>query len=238
VFTVFMAFIAYANYRVFTGGHYWLGNVVSPFFAPEIYGDSPHAWLGPKPGWVPAWLPFTPALLILPFPLMFRLTCYYYRGAYYKAFWADPPSCAVGEPRTEYRGEQKWPLLVQNIHRYALYFALLFLVFLSMDVWKALWWLGPDGREHLGVSVATIILAINVTLIAGYTFGCHSLRHLVGGVFDVFSTRPVRKTAYECVSWCNKHHMRWAWASLFGVALTDVYVNLISRGVFTDPRIF
>ena len=68
-----------------------------------------HAWFGPKPAWWPALLPFSPALLILPFPGLFRFTCYYYRGAYYKAFWADPPSCAVGEPRKSYWGEQLVP---------------------------------------------------------------------------------------------------------------------------------
>ena len=76
-----------------------------------------------KPGWWPAALPFSAALLILWAPGGFRFTCYYYRGAYYKAFWADPPSCAVGEPRKKYLGEQSFPLILQNIHRYFLYLA-------------------------------------------------------------------------------------------------------------------
>ena len=49
------------------------------------------------------------------------MTCYYYRGAYYKAFWADPPSCAVGEPRKKYLGESSLPLILQNFHRYFLF---------------------------------------------------------------------------------------------------------------------
>ena len=77
-----------------------------------------------RPGGRDGWS-FSPALLILPFPGLFRVTCYYYRGAYYKAFWADPPACAVGEPRKRYRGEAAFPLIVQNIHRYFLYVALL-----------------------------------------------------------------------------------------------------------------
>ena len=56
-------------------------------------------------------------MLILWAPGGFRLTCYYYRGAYYKAFWADPPSCAVGEPRKSYWGERSFPLILQNVHR-------------------------------------------------------------------------------------------------------------------------
>ena len=103
----------------------------------------------PKPGWWPAWLPFSPALLILPFPGLFRFTCYYYRGAYYKAFWADPPSCAVGEPRKSYRGEHSFPLILQNVHRYFLYVALVFLVVLSYDVWKALWFTDPATGAHV-----------------------------------------------------------------------------------------
>ena len=117
VFLILSSFVVYATWAAFQNGHYTYGPYLSPFYAPELFGDSPHAWFGPKPGWWPGWLPFSPALLILPFPGLFRFTCYYYRGAYYKAFWADPPSCAVGEPRKSYRGEHSFPLIVQNIHR-------------------------------------------------------------------------------------------------------------------------
>src|SRR5688572_5052426 len=164
IFFGLSAFVGYSTWAAFQNAHYTFGPYLSPFFAPELFGDSPHAWFGPKPGWIPAWVPFTPAVLILPFPAGFRLTCYYYRGAYYKSHWADPPSCAVGEPRGGYRGEQKWPLLIQNLHRYFLYAALIFLVFLSMDVWKALWWASADGGVRFGVSVATVILTVNVAL--------------------------------------------------------------------------
>ena len=137
-------------------------------------------------------------MLILWAPVGFRLTCYYYRGAYYKAFWADPPSCAVGEPRTRYRGEQSFPLILQNIHRYFLNLAVLLLVFLSHDVWKALWFADPvTGRESFGIGIGTIVLAINVTLLGSYTFGCHSLRHLVGGCSDCLSNAPAGGAGYN-----------------------------------------
>jgi len=183
-------------------------------------------------------LPFSPALLILPFPGLFRFTCYYYRGAYYKAFWSDPPSCTVGEPRKGYRGERSFPLIIQNIHRYFLYFALLFLVFLSHDAWKAMWFADPQtGAEHFGIGLGTLVLTANVILLGGYTFGCHSLRHLVGGYLDRLSGRPVRKTAYDCVSCLNRGHMRWAWCSLFMVAFSDIYVRMLSMGIWTDWRL-
>jgi hypothetical protein len=88
------------------------------------------------------------------------------------------------------------------------------------------------------VSIGTLVLTINVVLLSLYTFGCHSLRHLVGGGLDILSGRPLRKKAYDCVTWCNKSHMRFAWFSLVWVALTDVYVRLCATGVFIDWRLF
>src|SRR5258708_22322502 len=143
VFLVFTAFVVYATWAAFQGDHYWYnGNgadYLSPFYSPEIFGDTPHAWFRGKPAWWPGVIPFSPAFLILWAPVGFRFTCYYYRGAYYKAFWADPPNCAVGEPRSSYLGERHFPLILQNVHRYFLPFALLLLIFLTHDVWKAIW---------------------------------------------------------------------------------------------------
>ena len=154
------AFIVYATWAAFQNAHYTFGPYLSPFYSPELFGSSPHAWFGPKPGWWPALLPFSPALIILPFPGLFRVTCYYYRGAYYKAMWADPPSCTVRSRATSYRGEQSFPLILQNIHRYFLYIALLFLIFLASDVWNALWFTDPaTGRHMFGIGVGTIVLA-------------------------------------------------------------------------------
>jgi hypothetical protein len=238
VFLVLSAFIAYATWAAFQGRHYTYGAYLSPFYSPELFGSSPHAWFGPKPGWWPGWLVFSPALLILPFPGIFRLTCYYYRGAYYKAFWADPPACAVGEPRKRYSGEAAFPLIVQNIHRYFLYVGLCFLVVLAHDVYKALWFTdAATGRTSLGVGVGTLVLAANVTLLGGYTLGCHSLRHIVGGYRDRLSRSPVRKRVYDCSSCLNRAHQRWAWSSLFSVAFADLYIRLCSMGIWTDWRI-
>ena len=237
VFVILSSFLVYATWAAFQNAHYEFGNYLSPFYSPLLMGDSPNAWFGPKPGWWPALLPFSPALLILPLPAGFRFTCYYYRGAYYKAFWADPPSCAVGEPRKGYRGERSFPLIVQNIHRYFLYFALLFLVFLSHDAWKAMWFTDASGATHFGIGVGTLLLTANVILLGGYTLGCHSFRHLAGGYIDRLSAAPVRKTAYECSSRLNRGHMRWAWCSLFMVAFCDIYIRMLSMGVWTDFRL-
>src|SRR5690348_4049229 len=139
VFLGLSAFVVYTTWAALQGTNYFYGPYLSPFYSPELFGASPHAWFGPKPGWWPSFAPFSPALIILPFPGLFRFTCYYYRGAYYKAFWADPPSCAVGEPRATYWGERWFPLIWQNVHRYFLYFAILIWAVLVYDAWDALW---------------------------------------------------------------------------------------------------
>ena len=233
----FGGFIVYATWAAFQGDHYTFGPYLSPFYSPELFGDSPHSWFGPKPGWWPEFLPFSPALFILPFPGLFRFTCYYYRGAYYKAFWGDPPACAVSEPRNEYRGEHKFPLIFQNIHRYFFYIACLFILMLGYDAYKAMWWDDGAGGTKFGIGLGTILLVVNVCLIASYTLGCHSARHLAGGVLDRLSESPIRKKAYEGVSCLNGNHKRWAWCSLFSVAFSDIYVRCCSMGIFTDLRI-
>ena len=230
VFLGFSTFIVYVTWAAFQGKNYRFGPYLSPFYSPEIFGDPKTAWFGALPGWWPSWLPYTPALLILPFPGLFRFTCYYYRGAYYKAFWGDPPSCTVGEPRKSYLGERHFPLILQNVHRYFMYIALIFLVILGRDAWDAMWW--PDG---FGIGLGTIILTVNVVLLACYALGCHSLRHLVGGRFDKLS--PFRAKSYNCVTCLNGKHPVWAWCSLCSVMLSDVYIRLCASGIIHDWRI-
>ena len=238
VFSGLFAFIIYATWAAFQGTHYHFGPYLSPFYSPEIFGESAHSWFGAKPTWWPLWLPFSPAFLILWAPGGFRMTCYYYRGAYYKSFWADPPSCAVGEPRQRYRGENSFPLILQNVHRYFLYLALLFLVFLAYDAWKAFWFVDtPNGPATFGIGVGTLVLIGNVFFLGSYTLSCHSLRHLIGGSLKVLSGAPVRRTSYACVSCLNRRHMLFAWCSLFWVGFSDLYVRMCAGGQWTDWRI-
>lgn len=225
------AFVVYATFRAFYNAGYQAGigtdalpdhaYLLSPFYSPLLH----------VPG-LPEWL--SPAVLILWAPGGFRVTCYYYRKAYYRAFFLDPPACAVGEPRHAYRGETRL-FLFQNVHRYFMYLALVFLVILSIDVVHACIW--PDG---FGVSVGTLVLLANVTLLGLYTFSCHSLRHLVGGSVDCFSCVAMgqaRHKLWSGVSTLNRNHMLWAWTSLFMVAFADFYVWMVASGSWTDPRI-
>ena len=238
VFAGFSLFVVYATWAAFQNAHYTFGPYLSPFYSPEIFGDSPHAWFGPKPAWWPGLLPFSPALLILPFPGLFRFTCYYYRGAYYKSFWADPPGCTVGEPRKRYLGERSFPLILQNAHRYFAWVALVFIALLAWDAWKAFWFADPvSGSVRFGIGVGTLVLAVNVVLLACYTWGCHVVRHVVGGRLDEVSKAPVCDFAYACVSGLNGRHQLFAWCSLISVMSSDLYVRLCSMGVLTDLRL-
>lgn len=222
------AFVVYATFRAIYNADYVVDNAVSayllsPFYSPLIIWDG-----------FPAWL--SPAFLILWAPGGFRVTCYYYRKAYYRAFFMDPPGCAVAEfPARKYKGETRL-LIFQNLHRYFLYFALIFLVILTLDVIYACMW--PDG---FGVSVGTLVLAANTTLLGLYTFSCHALRHLVGGNVDCFSCVAFGKQRYKMwkgVSKLNLNHMLWAWLSLFMVGFADFYVWMVASGTITDIRIF
>jgi hypothetical protein len=242
VFLGLSTFIVYSTWAAFQNEHYWLdkdgANYLSPMYSPELLGNSPHHVFGLQPTWWPAALPFSAAFLILWAPGGFRFTCYYYRGAYYKAFWADPPSCAVGEPRKSYWGERTLPLILQNAHRYFFYLAMLFIVFLSWDFIQACRFHDyKTGTWHFGLGVGSFVLLLNVVLLGCYTFGCHSFRHLIGGYRDDLSKVPGQKKAYDCVSCLNRRHMLFAWMSLFWVGFTDFYIRMCSMGHWTDIRI-
>ncbi len=240
-FAVFSTFVVYTTWAALQGKHYEVGPYLSPYYSPVLFtdpsmpGSAPisHAWFGLWPSWWPHILPASPALLILIFPGSFRFTCYYYRKAYYRSFAGSPPGCAVGPLASSrpYRGETAL-LLIQNLHRYALYFALIFIPLLGWDALQAYSWHGK-----LGVGVGSIILTINVVLIAGYTFGCHSFRHLIGGRKDCMSDcgkSTVQLGAWKKATWFNVRHMQFAWVSLVFVMVTDLYVRLVSMGVIHD----
>jgi hypothetical protein len=230
--------VLYPTWALLQNAYYRFDSYLSPFYEPELYGSS-HAWIAAGiPGWWPHWLIWSPALLIMWAPAGFRLTCYYYRGAYYKAFFLDPMNCAVGEHRHGYWGENFWPLLIQNVHRYFMYIALVFIPILALGAYHGMWFVDPaTGHETFGIGVGTIIMSINVILLGGYTLGCHSLRSWVGGNRNLFSKMPMRAKCWSCTTFFNGRHMNWAWASLFWVSFTDFYIRMCAMGVFHDFRV-
>jgi hypothetical protein len=232
-FVVFSAFVVYATWRAFAGADYYSAPYLSPFYSPCLTDD---CVAGSSDFGQPfSWWQLSPALLILIFPLGFRMTCYYYRKAYYRSFWLSPPACAVAEPHGKYTGETRLPLILQNIHRYFWYAAIVVSLVLSYDVVLAF----RDEHEDWGhMGLGTLIMLINIVLIWLYTLSCHSCRHTVGGRLRHFSKHPIRYRAWTLVSRLNLSHARYAWYSLFSVALTDLYIYLLATGAFDDPRFF
>ncbi len=231
-FVVFTAFIVYATWRAFSGQDYFAEPYLSPFYSPCL-GDCVKG--SSDFGQPFAWWPLSAALIILIFPLGFRMTCYYYRKAYYRAFWLSPPACAVAEPHATYSGETRLPLVLNNIHRYFWYAAVLVALILSYDVLLA--FRDENGNwGHMGLG--TLVLLANVVLIWMYTLSCHSCRHVVGGRLRHFSKHPVRYKMWTWVSKQNENHARYAWLSLFSVAIADFYVYLLATGTISDLRFF
>ncbi|MGH2819610.1 MAG: hypothetical protein ACRDJ5_03035 [Actinomycetota bacterium] len=226
---VLLGFVVYGTWVAFANENYFADPYLSPFYSPCLASNCAHVTL-PVIG---DWWTLSPALLVLPFPLGFRLTCYYYRKAYYRGFWLSPPACAVTEPHRRYTGETRFPLILQNIHRYFFYAAIPFPIILFIDGIRAFFF--EDG---FGMGLGTLILLTNAVLLGAYTLSCHSCRHLCGGHVDTFSRSPKRFKFWRLVSKLNLRHAEIAWVSLFGVALTDVYVRLVAMGVIDDPRFF
>lgn len=226
-FVVFSGFIVYATWRTFENDFYQYQNYLSPFYSPKFIVNAK-----------PFGFKVSPALLIMPFPLIFRASCYYYRKAYYRAFFWDPPACAVGEPysRNNYSGEAGFPLVLQNIHRYTWYAILFFMGGLWWDTFKAFVW---QGGLHVGIG--SLVFLLNIVLLSGYTFGCHAWRHLSGGCLNCYScahSSQRRYSLWEKITWLNERHGLWAWASLVSVAFTDFYVRSLCTGLFGEVRFF
>jgi hypothetical protein len=208
-------------------GNYYYEPYLSPFYSPCLTTSCVH----PTFPVIGDWYNLSPAFLIVGSPLAFRATCYYYRRSYYRAFFWSPPACSVPDARAKYSGETRFPFVLQNLHRYTLYLALVVLAILWWDVFLAF---NFDGR--FGVGLGTLIMLANVLLLSGYTFGCHAARYLVGGYLDSFHGASLRYRLWRVANRLNAHHGRYAWFSLFSVMLTDLYIRLAAMGFITDLR--
>jgi hypothetical protein len=234
-----LAWLLYYAWAAVQGEHYAVGPYLSPFYAPLLFADPSragaaevaHAFLGAFPSWWPSFVPASPALAVGFLPGVFRITCYYYRKSYYRAFFGMPPGCAVGPRPQDYRGETAL-LLFQNAHRYTLYIAIALLPFLWFEALR-----GFVYQGQFGVGVGSLLLLLNAVLLTAYTFGCHAWRHLIGGRLDCFSCdggARAQHQAWTWSSWLNARHMQFAWSSLVAIALCDIYVRLVSSGVIGD----
>ncbi|REE96033.1 hypothetical protein [Thermomonospora umbrina] len=235
VVVVFTAWVAYATVRAMMGDYYWVDeyHYLSPFYSPCVSESCVEgsAHLGTFLPKLPFFIPF--AAISLPFLLLFRLTCYYYRKAYYRGYWASPSACGVREPHKKYTGERRFPLVAQNLHRY--FWAAAFLISLVNTYDAILAFHGKDGG--FGVGLGTLILVANVVLLWGYTLSCHSCRHIVGGRLKNFSKHPVRYWAWGVVSKLNERHGQFALITLGSLVAADLYVALVAGGAISDLRI-
>jgi hypothetical protein len=225
--------VVYLTWASLVSADYVWGPYISPLYSPCLAttctpGDSSF-FLVP---WL-TWL--TPAIIIIGGPMGFRLTCYYYRKAYYRAFWRSPAACAVREPHARYTGETRIPLILQNLHRYFFWIALTFNMFLTYDAVIAFRSYGGQWG-HMGLG--TLVLIVNAALLWLYSLSCHACRHAVGGRLKHFSRHPVRYWMWTQVSKLNTRHMEFAWISLGWVLLTDLYIRLVASGAITDLRFF
>jgi hypothetical protein len=231
-FLALTAFVVYSAWRVFMGKYYYSSPYISVAYSPCLVTTCTE---GAEPGGPISWWTLSPALLTAWIPLTFRFSCYYYRKAYYRAFWMSPPACAVAEPHGKYTGERRFPLILNNVHRYTFYLALVLNVVLTIDAVVAF----RDSEGAWGhVGLGTVILTLNAVALWLYTLSCHSCRNAVGGRITHFSKHPVRYQMWTFVSKLNSHHMRWAWVSLVTVVLADFYVYLLASGHITDLRFF
>jgi hypothetical protein len=210
--TILTAFVVYSTWAAFIGKDYYAGsalhrNLISPFYSPCLTGS---CVAGTHP---------------------FRLTCYYYRKAYYRSFWWSPPACAVADAHGSYSGESRIPLILQNVHRYFFWLLLIFNSILTYDAVESF----RQPGVGIGISVGTVILCLNASFLWLYSLSCHACRHFCGGQVKSFAKHPIRHKLWKLVTPLNAHHMKFAWISLFGVALCDLYVRLVASGTITDP---
>jgi len=228
------AFVIYGLVRSLMRDFYWVAeyHYLTPFYSPCLSDScvpgSSH--FGTPIGELPSFIPL--GFVVLPFLLGFRLTCYYYRKAYYRSVWFSPPACAVAEPHAKYTGETRLPLIIQNSHRYFFYAAMVVSVINTYDALSAFH--GSGGG--FGFGLGNIILLGNVILLWAYTLSCHSCRHITGGRLKHFSKHPVRYWIWTQITKLNNRHMALAWTTLGTLVLTDLYVMLVSSGAIADLR--
>jgi hypothetical protein len=229
VVLVLGSFSIYALWAALQNAHYYAPPYLSPLYSPCLAANCEHPTL-PIVG---SWWNLSPAFLVLWAPLGFRISCYYYRRAYYRSFFWSPPACAVQDAAKRYTGETRLPFLLQNVHRYFFWISIVVLAFLWWDALLAFRF--PTG---FGIGLGSLVLLVNVALLSLYTFSCHSCRYLTGGYLDVFHSAPMRYRLWRAANRLNERHAQIAWVSLIGVALADFYVRLVSTGVIFDLRLF
>ncbi|MFW9928025.1 MAG: succinate dehydrogenase [Candidatus Thorarchaeota archaeon] len=197
------------------GAHY-----VSPIFSPEIT----------IAGW-----PLSPAFILIWIPLGFRATCYYCRKLYYRSFFIEPAACAVRDlkpVRLDYKGERRFPFILNNLHRYFLYGAIILMAMHWFDFINAL-----RFGSQIGIGIGTILIGLDGLFLTLYVFSCHAFRHFVGGNINQFSNgtfNGIRYYLWHLSSRLNTRHNLYFWLSAISVVAADLYIRLLVSGVLNS----
>lgn len=207
------------------GAHY-ISPISSP--GPEAVPEFLRDFLTTDGSWM---LPAT--LLFIWAPLGFRATCYYGRRVYYRALLANPIAVAVDKPIKSYSGENSFPFILQNLHRYFLYLAIILAILHIYHAAES--FVFGDG---FGIGIGSLLLTIDAIFLSLYVSSCHSLRNLLGGNIDCLScANYVKKKGNYWVSYLNQFHGTYFWISLVSIMAADFYIR-IYLGMWENPEKF
>jgi len=227
--SILTALLIYSLWAVLFGYEHSSAPDLHPYLSPLFVPDFEPSWWSPR-------LP--PGLLAIWIPVGLRATCYYSRRVYYRAFFADPPACAVGETplsTNRYKGETSLPWILNNIHRYFVFLAFIVAFF---HFWVLLNSFVYNGKFYIGVG--NLIVFSAVFFLTFYILSCHATRHFVGGCLNCFSCSTSTRTRFKLwkgISWMNKKHGQDFWLSLILITVADIYIRLVSMGIITDPHL-
>ena len=201
------AFVVYATWAGLQNAYYWADPYLSPFYSPCLSANCAH----PDVTIFGDWWKWSPAMLILGRPVgsgspattTARPTTGPSSGHH------RPAPCPTRARSTSAR--RRFPLILQNVHRYFFYFALAHPVhpLVGRDPGLQLPRRLRDRRGHA-------VLSVNAALLTLYTLSCHSCRHLCGGNLDLFSKAPTRYALWKQLTVLNERHAQIAWVSLSG----------------------
>ncbi|MDG6942168.1 MAG: hypothetical protein JRN34_04500 [Nitrososphaerota archaeon] len=179
---------------------------------------------------------YSPTILIVPLPGLFRLTCYAYRKDYHRHLFKHPLGCSNADRgdsnMRHYTGEKNGLFQFENFHRYFLYAGIAILPFFYYDFYHSLVYSGA-----FELRVGSLVLLANALLLTAWTGSCHAFRHLTGGNIDCYScvaAGGARKAFYERQSWLNRYHEALAWVSLLTIFFADLYIRGLAAGLPLD----
>src|SRR5207244_10538697 len=131
-------------------------------------------------------------------PIPFRATCYYYRRAYYRSWFLSPPGCAVGDASRKYRGETALPFWFNNLHRFAMYIALVFVPILWYGALRSFYNSDEiiDGKAvetGFGIGLGSVFLVVNACLLDRKSTRLNSSHQIIS--YAVFCLKKKKKAA-------------------------------------------